>query len=85
MSAAFAYTSAPKDETEVGLLKKACQFTCTIFSKHVKREIVTIVDSEKRVKHSKIAEDIEEVVNEGKHLPQGMDPESVRLGKGKGV
>ncbi len=78
VSAAFAYTSAVKDSTEIGLLKKACQLTCTIFSKYVKREIVTIVDDEKRVKHSKIAEDIEEVINEGKHIPPGLDPESVR-------
>ena len=28
-------------------MQKACQVTCTVFSKYVKREIVTIVDEEK--------------------------------------
>ena len=79
MSAAYAYTSAPKDDTEITLLKKASQLTCTVFSRHVKREIVTIVDEDKRVKHSKIAEDIEEAIDNGKHLPQGTDIDSVRV------
>ena len=28
-------------------IQKACQVTCTVFSKYVKKEIVTIVDDEK--------------------------------------
>lgn len=78
VSAAFAYTSAPKDDTEVSLLRKACQHTCAIFSKFVKHEIVTIVDDEKRVKHSKLADDIEVAITEGKFLPSGMEGDSVR-------
>jgi len=31
----------------VCVIQKACQVTCTVFSKYVKREIVTIVDEEK--------------------------------------
>lgn len=80
MSAAFAYTSAVKDRSEVTLIKKACQLTCTVFSKFVKREIVTIVDDEKRVKHSKLAEEIEQAITEGTHLPKDTDLESVSLG-----
>ena len=77
MSAAFAYTSAPKDNSELALVKKACQLTCTVFSKYVKREIVMIVDDEKRVKHSKLAEEIEQAITEGTHLPPSTDLESV--------
>jgi len=77
VSAAFAYTSAVKDNAELALVKKACQLTCTVFSKFVKREIVTIVDDEKKVKHSKLAEEIETAITEGTHFPQGTDLESV--------
>ena len=77
VSSAFAYTSASKDGAEVTILKRACQHTCAIFSKFVKREIVTIVDDEKRVKHSKLAEDVETAITEGKFLPHGMDNDSV--------
>lgn len=77
MSAAFAYTSSPKDDAELAILRRACQHTCAIFGKFLKREIVTIVDDEKRVKHSKLAEDVETAITEGKFLPQGMDSDSV--------
>ena len=78
ISGAFAYVSAPKDPTELGLIKKACQITCTVFSKHVKKEIVTIVDVEKKVKHSKLAEDIEQAIVDGKYSPPGSADEVVR-------
>jgi nucleosome binding factor SPN SPT16 subunit len=42
-----------------------------VFSKHVKKEIVTIVDVEKKVKHSKLAEDIEQAIVDGKYSPPG--------------
>ena len=42
-----------------------------MFSKHVKKEIVTIVDVEKKVKHSKLAEDIEQAIVDGKYSPPG--------------
>eukprot|EP00731_Ephydatia_muelleri_P026733 Em0018g833a len=80
VSAAFAYVSAPKDETELDLIKKACQITCNVFSKHVKKEIVTIVDEEKRVKHSKIADGIDQVVTtEKKFIPAGVDADQVEI------
>lgn len=44
----------------------------------MKHEIVTIVDDEKRVKHSKLADDIEVAITEGKFLPSGMEGDSVR-------
>ena len=78
ISGAFAYVSAPKDPTELGLIKKACQIACTVFSKHVKKEIVTIVDVEKKVKHSKLAEDIEQAIVDGKYSPPGSADEVVR-------
>ncbi len=73
MSAAFAYTSAPKDSTEVSLLRGACQHTCKVFNMFVKPNILNIVDVEQRVKQSKVAEDIEAAMLEGKFLPKGLN------------
>ncbi len=73
VSAAFAYTSAPKDATEVALLRGACQHTCKVFNMFVKPKILNIVDVEERVKHSKVAEDIEGAMLDGKFLPKGLD------------
>jgi nucleosome binding factor SPN SPT16 subunit len=79
VSAAFSFACAAKDEAEVATVKKACQVTCTVFSKYVKKEIVTIVDEEKRVKHSKLADGIEQAVSETKYLPPGMDADSLEI------
>lgn len=79
VSAAFAFASAAKDDAEMAIVKKACQVTCTVFSKYVKKEIVTIVDDEKRVKHSKLAVGIEEAVSDTKYLPPGVDPDSLEI------
>lgn len=77
MSSVFAYTSAVKDSAEVEIIKNACKITCTVFSKLVKQEIVSIVDEEKRVKHSKLAEEIEQAITDGKFLPPGTEDDMV--------
>ena len=45
----------------------------------VKKEIVTIVDEEKKVKHSKLAEDIEQAITDGKFLPPGTEDDVVSV------
>ena len=84
MSSVFAYASSVKDDTEVGIIKKACRITCTVFSKLVKQEIVSIVDEEKRVKHSKLAEEIEQAITDGKFLPPGTEDDMVCVCVGGG-
>lgn len=79
MTTPFAYTFSVKDTSEVGIIKKACTITCQVFSKMVKREIVTIVDEEKKVKHSKLAEDIEMAITDGKFLPPGTEDDVVSV------
>ena len=79
VSSVFAYASSVKDNTEVDIIKKACRITCTVFSKLVKQEIVSIVDEEKRVKHSKLAEEIEQAITDGKFLPPGTEDDMVGM------
>ncbi len=79
MTTVFAYTSSVKDEGEVSIIKRACTITCQVFSKMVKKEIVTIVDEEKKVKHSKLAEDIEQAITDGKFLPPGTEDDVVSV------
>uniref|UniRef100_A0A915IGG8 FACT complex subunit n=1 Tax=Romanomermis culicivorax TaxID=13658 RepID=A0A915IGG8_ROMCU len=56
----FANLFATKDQQEIGLIKNACEATCTFFNKYVKDRLINIVDSEQRVKHSTFAKEIED-------------------------
>ena len=73
VSVAFAQLFSVKDEKEVVLIRKACHTTCLLFSKFVKKEIVSIVDQDKKVKHSKLTAQIESALFEGeKYFPPGV-------------
>ena len=68
---------APKDEFEVNLIKKASYVTSTLFDKFFKQQVVKIVDEEKVVKHSKLADLIEQALDGKKFLGAGMDGDQV--------
>jgi hypothetical protein len=36
-----------KDDDELGLIRKACEITGKLYSKHLKDQIINIVDSER--------------------------------------
>lgn len=36
-----------KDETELSLTQQACNVTCSVWSKYLRKEIIEIVDAEK--------------------------------------
>ena len=38
------------------IVKQACQATVDVFSKYLKEQIMDIIDGDKKVKHSKLAE-----------------------------
>ena len=61
---------AVKDEAELNNIKKACELTSKIYSKYLKDQLVNIIDGEKKMKHSKIAEQVEAVINDSKYVPQ---------------
>ena len=65
ISPQFAYIMAVKEDTEVALIKKAAYVTSMLFDKFFKQQVVKVVDEEKNVKHSKLADQIEQAL-EGK-------------------
>ena len=68
---------AVKEESEVALIKKAAYVTSTLFDKFFKQQVVKVVDEEKSVKHSKLADQIEQALDGKKYLAAGMDAEQV--------
>lgn len=38
---------APKDESELRTLQKACSATCEVFSKYLKSQIMEVIDADK--------------------------------------
>ena len=47
VSTALAYVMAPKDDSELTVVKKACQATMDLFTKFLKEQIISIIDGEK--------------------------------------
>lgn len=47
MSASFAYTMAPKEDSEILTIKKACLVSVDLFTKYLKDQILEIIDNEK--------------------------------------
>ena len=50
------------------IVKKACQATVDVFSKFLKEKIMDIIDGDKKVKHSKLAEGIENALNDKEYV-----------------
>jgi len=58
ISPSMAYVMSSKDENEITTIKKAAHVTSVLFDKFFKQQVVKIVDEEKSVKHSKLADQI---------------------------
>lgn len=50
IGAAMAYIMAPKEEPELLTMKKACLVSVDVFGKHLKEQILEIIDAEKVVR-----------------------------------
>ncbi|XP_063951378.1 FACT complex subunit SPT16-like [Lytechinus pictus] len=74
----FARMMAVKEEKEINMIKKACQVTCDVFTKKLKEDIMEIVDADKKVRHNKLAESLEQALEEKKYLG-GVDPSQVEM------
>lgn len=79
VSPQFAYIMASKEESEVSLIKKAAYVTSMLFDKFFKQQVVKVVDEEKSVKHSKLADQIEQALEGKKYLGPGMEAEQVEM------
>lgn len=40
---------APKEESELSVIKKACQVSVDLFNKYLKEQIMEIIDADKKV------------------------------------
>ena len=47
ISSSMAYIMAPKEETEVTVVKKACQASMDLFSKYLKEQLMDLIDKDK--------------------------------------
>ncbi|CAF2841546.1 unnamed protein product [Rotaria sp. Silwood2] len=68
ISSSIGYLLAVKDNEELSLIRKACDITGKLYSKHLKDQIINIVDSERKVKHSKLSEGLESALNDEKYV-----------------
>ncbi|XP_018319533.1 FACT complex subunit spt16 [Agrilus planipennis] len=78
ISAAIAYIMAPKEDSEVIIIKKACMVTVDVFNKYLKYQIMEIIDAEKKVKHAKLAEGVENAITDKKYVT-GVDVSQVDM------
>lgn len=89
---------APKEESELMVIKKACQVSVDLFNKYLKEQVMEIVDADKKVykfnvnqfdfvtlilfnaqvKHSKLAEGVENAATDKKYV-SGVDTSQVDM------
>ncbi|KAL7031962.1 hypothetical protein ACKWTF_007185 [Chironomus riparius] len=72
VSGALGWIMCVKEESEVLTVKKACLVTVDVFNKYLKDHIMEIIDADKKVKHSKLAEGVEQALTDKKYV-SGVD------------
>lgn len=72
VSPAVAMVIAPKDDYEILTIKKACMVSVDVFTKYLKDQIMEIIDSDKKVKHNKLAEGVDAAISDKKYVT-GVD------------
>ncbi|KAL5022386.1 hypothetical protein ScPMuIL_001541 [Solemya velum] len=72
VSVPMAYIMAIKEEPELRTINKACNVTCDVFQKYLKEQLMEIIDAEKKVKHSKLADSVEQALQNKKYVT-GVD------------
>ena len=78
VSSSFALIMATREESEIATIKKACQVSLEIYSKYLKEQIMDIIDNDKQVKHTKLAEGVEKAVTDKKYV-SNLDPQQLDL------
>lgn len=72
VSGALGWIMCVKEEPEIMTIKKACLVTVDVFNKYLKDHIMEIIDADKKVKHSKLAEGVEQALSDKKYV-SGVD------------
>lgn len=78
VSATAAYVMCPKEDTEILTIKKAALVSQDVFAKFLKEQIMEIIDSDKKVKHSKLAEGVDTAISDKKYV-QNVDVTQVDM------
>lgn len=73
ISTIIAYLMCPKDESEINNIRKASLVSMEIFNKYLKDEIMDIIDSDRKVKHTKLSDGCDAAIGEKKYT-SGLDP-----------
>ncbi|KAI5717065.1 hypothetical protein M8J76_017015 [Diaphorina citri] len=68
VTSVFAYIMSVKEESELNVLKKASQVSVDLFNKYLKDQILDIVDADKKVKHVKLSEGVEQALTDKKYV-----------------
>jgi len=68
ISTSIALLMAPKEDSEIEIIKKACGVTVDVYAKYLREEITEIIDLDKKVKHSKLSEGVEKAINDKKFV-----------------
>ncbi|XP_055626889.1 FACT complex subunit spt16 isoform X2 [Toxorhynchites rutilus septentrionalis] len=72
ISVPIGYIMCTKEDSEIITIKKACLVTVDVFSKYLKDHIMEIIDADKKVKHSKLSEGVEQALTDKKYVT-GVD------------
>uniref|UniRef100_A0A6M2DW00 FACT complex subunit n=1 Tax=Xenopsylla cheopis TaxID=163159 RepID=A0A6M2DW00_XENCH len=78
ISTGIGYLLSPKEDSETLIIKKASAISVEIFTKYLKDQIMDIIDSDKKVKHAKLAEGVEGAVSDKKYV-LGVDLNQVDM------
>ncbi|XP_065074027.1 FACT complex subunit spt16 [Ochlerotatus camptorhynchus] len=72
ISVPIGYIMCSKEDSEVITIKKACLVTVDVFNKYLKDHIMEIIDADKKVKHAKLSEGVEQALTDKKYV-SGVD------------
>lgn len=76
MSSTMALVMSSREDSEISTVKKACNATVDVFSKYLKEQIMDIIDRDKKVKHTKLAEGVENSMTDKKFV-SGYDTQQI--------
>ncbi|KAF0302195.1 FACT complex subunit spt16 [Amphibalanus amphitrite] len=73
VSATMAFIMSMKEESELKIIKRACDITVDVFGKYLKDQVMEIIDADKKVRHAKLAEEVEKALTNKKYIPSSVD------------
>jgi len=73
ISATMAFVMSMKEDSELKTIRRACDITVDVFSKYLKDQVMEIIDADKKVRHAKLAEEVEKALTNKKYIPGSVD------------